>query len=215
MQEALALALSLAALPARSPALPDSQLVIAAVDSQRSLAPTAENVYATRFGPGVGERIVLVQAGDNTPRSRPKAVEYSNGYYTRLSIHRAASYAMLPMFVALYITGKKRLDHRANNDAPAWARDLHGPLAVGVEGLFAVNSVTGVWNLIVSRKDPDHRTRRYVHSISMLAAEAGFVVTGFIGSRDDRSQRYPHRAVGLASAGVATASYLMMLIWKD
>ena len=38
--------------------------------------------------------------------------------------------------------------------------------------------MTGVWNLAESRKDPHHRTKRTIHSVLMLLADAGFVVTG-------------------------------------
>jgi hypothetical protein len=101
-------------------------------------------------------------------------------------------------------------------------------VAASIGVLFGVNSVTGVWNLMESRKNPAGRTRRTVHGILMLAADAGFVATGLLapgegGGEDGQSgrtqassgSRSTHRAVALSSMGVALASYLMMLFWRD
>ena len=48
---------------------------------------------------------------------RPRAVEYSDSYYTRLTVHRITSYAMIPLFVAEYSLGQNLM-----NDAspPSW-----------------------------------------------------------------------------------------------
>jgi hypothetical protein len=219
MQDALVVALSLALAPPQTSATMGAAAVppldsVSVAPAARSLAPTISNVYWASVGTVAAVRLPEPAISDQirqAPAQEP--VEYSDGHYQRLSIHRAASYAILPMFVAMYITGRKRLDHRANNDPPGWAK-LHGPLAAGVGGLFVVNTVTGIWNLRDMRKDPDHRTRRYVHTLSMLAAEAGFATAGVIGASSNRSQRGPHRAIGLTSMAVATASSLMMLFWR-
>jgi hypothetical protein len=216
MQDTLALALSLALAHPMVGAPSDS--VAAVNDTARaaplvSLAPAMERLSWQPWSlpdPSLGSDSVHRTAHLGSADD----IEYSEGHYKRLGLHRAASYAILPMFVAMYITGRKRLDHRATNDPPGWAR-LHGPLAAGVGSLFVFNTVTGIWNLHDMRKDPEHRTRRYIHTISMLAAEAGFTTAGIIGARSDRSQRGPHRAIGLASMGVATASSLVMLFWRD
>ena len=86
------------------------------------------------------------------------AVEYSDMYYTRLKIHRIASYLTVPLFVGQYLTGRELWNHP---DSHGLAKDAHGPLAAGIAGLFAVNTVTGVWNLWESRKDPHRRARRW------------------------------------------------------
>ena len=94
-------------------------------------------------------------------------------------------------------------------------------VAGGIAVLFGVNSITGVWNLWDSRHEPDGRTRRYVHSILMLAADAGFAWAGATAPGDEGpgaeldSQRRKHRTIALSSMGISLASYGMMLIWKD
>lgn len=161
---------------------------------------------------------------DSVPR-RPRAIEYSDLYYTRLKVHQIASYLTVPLFVAQYLAGRELWNHP---DSHGLARDAHGPLAAGIAGLFAVNTVTGVWNLWDSRKDPHGRTRRWVHGLTMLAADAGFVVVGATAPHhefDERGGTTPptglgsgaatHRDVAIASMGLALGSYLMMLIWKD
>ena len=150
------------------------------------------------------------------PSPRPMAVEYSDAYKTRLKIHKYASFATLPLFVAQYAVGQKLYDGNASDGT----RSLHGVLAAGTAALFAVNTVTGVWNLSEGRKDPNHRTKRMVHGILMLAADAGFVATGLMapdeGGENEResggSSASQHRAVALTSMGIATVAYLMMLI---
>ncbi len=159
--------------------------------------------------------------GDPAAGPRPKAVEYSDLYYTRLTIHKYASYATLPLFIAEYFVGQK-LIHDGPNASDA-LRGTHGALAGGIAVLFGINTVTGLWNLWDARKDPAGRTRRTIHSILMLAADAGFVATGATapGEREgftrtiSSSRANTHRALAISSMSLATASYLMMLIWKD
>jgi hypothetical protein len=43
-------------------------------------------------------------------RTRPRAIEYSDAYYTRLRIHQIASYAELPMFAAEWVLGQRLLN---------------------------------------------------------------------------------------------------------
>lgn len=154
-------------------------------------------------------------AQDTTKRKRATAVEYGSGYATRLKIHQILSWTMLPLFALQYASGSQILEY--GNSAPDWAQDLHGPTATALAAVFAVNTVTGVWNLWDSRKDPAGRTRRYVHAGLMLIADAGFVYTGSLADEAEGSDeiREQHRNAALASMGVATASWLMMLIWKD
>jgi hypothetical protein len=86
--------------------------------------------------------------------------------------------------------------------------------------LFGINSVTGVWNLVESRHDPNHRTIKWVHGLLMLGADAGFLATAATGpggeGREERFQRQPqdpstHRAIAFTSLGLATAGYVIML----
>ena len=96
---------------------------------------------------------------------------------------------------------------------------LNLALGTAIGGLFAVNSVTGVWNLVEARKDPNRGHLPLIHSLLALGADAGFLATAAItpGDHDDgpvslSSNRGTHRAMAFTSMGLATASYLVMLI---
>jgi hypothetical protein len=146
----------------------------------------------------------------SAPTPRARAYEYSDGYRTRAKIHRYASFATLPLFVAQYIEGDKLFDGEGGS------KSTHSALAVGIGTLFGVNTVTGVWNLIEARHDPNHRKRRLIHGLTMLGCDAGFVATGLLapddeggGSSDDRSL---HRNVAITSMAIASANFVFMLI---
>ncbi len=155
------------------------------------------------------------ESWQDTTKRRATAVEYSDGYYTRLKIHKILSWTMLPLFALQYASGTQVMEY--GDAAPSWAKDIHGPTATALAAVFAVNTVTGAWNLWDSRKDPAGRTRRYIHSALMFIADAGFVYTGVLSSQAESSYdaRQQHQNVAIASMSVATASWLMMLIWKD
>jgi Na+/H+ antiporter NhaA len=145
----------------------------------------------------------------DTGRAQP--IEYSDWYERRLTIHRVASYATLPLFAFQYAAGRELYDE--STDAPAWAAKGHGIAATGVAALFGVNTVTGVWNMWDARKDPEGRKWRTAHAVLMLAADAGFTATGLLAETAERdpSARDRHRTIAIASVAVATTSYLMML----
>ncbi len=156
---------------------------------------------------------------DSTQGQRPKAREYSNAYYTRLTIHKYASYATIPLFGAEYLVGQKLFNDTTNSRRSL--RSAHSALAFGIGALFAVNTVTGVWNLWEQRKEPAGRLRRYVHAALILASDAGFLATAASapGGDDRPSGRRSddaghHRTLAIASFSTATVGYLMMLIWK-
>jgi hypothetical protein len=172
--------------------------------------------------PPAAERSLMARASappavdsQSAPAPRARAFEYSDGYRTRLKIHRYASYATLPLFVAQFAVGQKLY----NGNGSDGTRSLHGALAATTAALFAVNTVTGVWNLAEGRKDPNHRTKRLVHGILMAVADAGFVATGVMTPESEGGEsegggtsRSTHRAVALSSMGIATVAYLIMLI---
>ena len=156
-----------------------------------------------------------------TQAARPMAFEYSDGYQTRLKIHKVASFATLPIFVAQAVVGQKLYD----GDASDGMRSAHKALVGATAALFTVNTVTGVWNLTEGRKDPNHKTKRMIHGLLMLAADAGFVATGMLAPESEHESseggfestggghsQSTHRTVALSSMAVATVSYLMMLI---
>ena len=156
---------------------------------------------------------------------RPRAIEYSDAYGTRLKIHQIASVAEIPLFIGEYFLGEKLLRDQRNgvnqggedDGNRSSARSAHAAVAAGLGVLFAVNTITGGWNLYESRKDPSGRTRRWIHAISMLAADAGFLWTAAAaeGARESDAGARTHRARAIASMSLATASTVMMWLWKD
>lgn len=166
------------------------------------------------FGPrvdglrvGVGAEVVA----PDTTKPRRRAVRLSEAYATRRKIHKLASWATLPLFVAQYAAGDQLYKH--GDAAPDWARSSHGVLAGAVAGLFAVNTFTGSLNWWETRGQTDGRTWRTVHSALMLLADAGFAATGALAEEAEESQanRKLHRSVAVTSMSVAAVSYLMML----
>jgi hypothetical protein len=154
-------------------------------------------------------------APDQDQTARPKAIEYGPGYETRARIHKYASFATLPLFATELALGQSIYnDPNARTSA---SRSAHIAVGTAITGLFAVNTVTGVWNMWESRDDPNHRTRRLIHGILMLGADAGFVATFATGPGGRNTatvdtNKPTHRAMAITSIGLATGSYLMMLI---
>jgi hypothetical protein len=147
--------------------------------------------------------------------ARPRAIEYSAGYETRAKIHKYASFATLPLFATELALGQS-IYTDPNAQASA-ARNAHIAVGTGITGLFAVNTVTGVWNMWESRGDPNHRTLKLLHGILMLGADAGFVATFATGPGGHNNESFDankqtHRTIALTSIGLATGSYLIMLL---
>lgn len=155
----------------------------------------------------------VLEAGDSATQ-RPRAIEYSEGYYTRLSIHRIASYATIPLFIGQYALGQSLYNNPPGSQT---TRSVHRAVAFGLGGLFAVNTVTGALNLWESRHVREGRLRRYIHATLMLAADAGFAATA-MAAPSPRSatpdKLSHHRTLAIASVSTALASYVMMLVWK-
>jgi hypothetical protein len=152
-----------------------------------------------------------VVSQDPAPPARRKVVELSDAYYTRLKIHKIASLATLPLFVTQVVLGQKLYNGTAGIDV----RNAHRAVAISIGSLFVVNSVTGVWNLVEAHKDPNGRSRRLIHGLLMLGADAGFVATGIMAPYHGvGGNRVNHRRMALISVGVATAGYLYMLLTR-
>jgi hypothetical protein len=147
----------------------------------------------------------------DSTRPRPRAIEYSDAYEKRLQIHRIGSYVMLPLFASEYVLG----DRLMQQNHADWIKPAHGVVAGGLGVLFVVNTVTGVWNLAESRKDPEGRSRRLLHSALMLAADAGFAYTGLNASnaKESPEARTRHKNSALVSMGLATAGTMLMWFW--
>ncbi len=169
-------------------------------------------------------------AADTTPPTskRPRAIEYSDWYYRRLTMHRIGSYVEFPLFGAEYVLGETLLhdqqqlgfvpegQHQYTHRVPPSLLTAHTLVAGGLAVLFGFNTITGGWNLRESRKEPVGRTRRIVHSVLMLAADAGFAATGAAGGGAKHSQTNAdlHRGLAETSMGVAGASTIMMWVWN-
>jgi hypothetical protein len=182
--------------------------------------PPPVPVMAVAAAPAFARYDAGTAIGAPQDTGRQRAIEHSDFYYKRLAVHRYASYATVPLFVTEYFLGQSLFNNPGEGGS---TKSAHSVVAGAIAVLFGVNTVTGVWNLWDSRHDEDGRTRRYLHSFLMLAADAGFVWTGAtapgererLGGATLDSRRRKHRTIAIASMGVSLASYGMMLIWKD
>lgn len=171
-------------------------------------APTVQPIGVTMHTAGFLEDSV-------TRKPRPRAIEYSDWYARRLEIHKIASYVMLPLFGTEYYLGERLIQGRASESQ----KSLHSTVALGIGAVFAVNTVTGAWNLWDSRKDPTGRTKRLVHSALMLGADAGFALAAAAagddeGEGDGGDGNSTHKAIALTSIGVSTAGTVLMWFFK-
>jgi hypothetical protein len=163
---------------------------------------------------GAAEAARLLPDQD-TSSARPVAIQYSDAYLTRAKIHKYASFATLPLLATEFYLGQSL--YNDPQSLTSGQRTAHAVIGASLVGLFAANSVTGVWNLVESRQAPGH-TRRLVHGILMLAAEGGFVAAAASApghSRNDLvnfdANKATHRNIAVVSIGLGTAGYLMML----
>jgi hypothetical protein len=164
---------------------------------------------------------------DTTPPGarRPRAIEYSDWYYRRLTMHRIGSYVEFPLFAGEYVLGERLLHDERLGRPPSGLTTAHTVVAGGLGVLFAFNTVTGGWNLWESRKDPSGRTRRILHTVLMLAADAGFAATAAAGGgakvrmsrplSQSLSNAQTHRTLAEASMGIAAAGTLLMWLRRD
>lgn len=193
-------------------------LALAVPPDSTAAAPPAASPLVRPLPAGV------VALPDTEPPRRPHAVEYSEGYGQRLTIHRWGSYVMLPLFVAEYALGNQLIRQkedvfagRRGGPPSASLRRTHAVVAGGVGLLFLSNTVTGAWNLAEARHDPEGRRLRTVHALAMLASDAGFVATGVTGSRTVNSSPQDarrHRTIADVSMGVAAVGAGMMWIFN-
>jgi hypothetical protein len=151
--------------------------------------------------------------GTAQPQSHPVATTYSNGYQVRLKIHKYASFATLPLFVTELALGQSLY----NTPETGGKKTAHAVVGTGIVGLFAANTVTGVWNLWEGRNDTDGRKLRILHSVLMMAANGGFVATTATapsihrGSTVLTGNKALHRDLAIGSIGVGTVGYVIML----
>ncbi|MDB4910110.1 MAG: hypothetical protein JWO39_933, partial [Gemmatimonadetes bacterium] len=96
-------------------------------------------------------------------------------------------------------------------------KTAHSAVAAGVGIVFVANTVTGAWNFWDSRKDPNGKTRREVHSALMLLSDVGFVLTAVSGSNANHSlsQARTHRTIAISSIALSAVGSGMMWLWKN
>ena len=163
---------------------------------------------ATPIADAIADRSGESRAAD-PQQARPVAIEYSDGHETRAKIHKYTSWATLPLIGDGILAGPAPL--RRPEHQRAALRGVHGAVGAGLIGLFAVQSVTGAWNLLEASSAPGHK-KRLTHGLIMLAAEGGFIAAAAMApghSRNDLinfdANKSTHRNVALVSIGVGTA----------
>ena len=183
-------------------------------------APDSVSTIADSVTVSIASRLELPISlqieSDTTPRRRRKSIEVSEWYNRRLRIHRYGAYAMVPLFVFQAAAGNE-LYHKGSG-ADAWARNGHRAGATALATVFGVNTVTGLWNLWDSRAVEQGRTRRTIHTLLMLASDAGFAYAGIKLSEDAEQSadaRRKHRNMAYTSMGVAITGAGMMVLWRD
>lgn len=167
-------------------------------------------------GPTVAALAVGVRAEGDTVRPRRRSVEVSEWYERRLRIHRYGAYSMIPLFAVQAIAGNQV--YQDPKTAPDWAKTTHRVGAAGLATVFTLNTVTGLWNLWESRGVEQGRTRRTVHSLLMLASDAGFTYAGVKLSEDAETsidKRELHRKFAYGSMATALTGAGLMTIWRE
>jgi hypothetical protein len=176
--------------------------------------PIHAAVASAVTSPTLSGEVALEPDDPQSPAPRVAAFEYSDAYKTRAKIHKYASFATLPLFAAEFALGQSLYNTPTDSKKSA-----HIAIGSGIIGLYGVQGVTGLMNLLEARKDanPDGKKRRLTHAILMLASGAGFAITPMVapGHRDQlefgSGSASTHRAVAFTSIGVGTAGYLVML----
>lgn len=192
---------------AAAPARPDTNFV--AIDARLfPVSDTARDSVARA-------RSDDVLWADTTHASRrPRAIEYSDAYHTRLKIHQIGAILMFPLFIGEYVLGQKLL---TSTNRSGGLKTAHSAVAGGVGVVFVANTVTGAWNFWDARKDPNGRTRRDIHSAIMLASDIGFLWTAASagGAKRSLQQARHHRNLALGSISLSAIGAGMMWLWKD
>jgi hypothetical protein len=175
-------------------------------------APTAQPIGISLQSAG------FLNDSDSVRRKpRPRAIEYSDWYGRRLTIHKIGSYVMLPLFGAEYYLGERLIQGKASGNE----RSFHAGVASAIGIVFGVNTVTGAWNLWDSRNDPSDRTKRIVHSVLMLSADAGFALAAASANGEDDGREggdggdnNTHKTIALTSIGISTVGTALMWFFK-
>ena len=182
--------------------------------ARREIGPDTE-VTAVQLAPADSSLLKLERIPTDTPHARVRAIEVSDWYERRLTIHRYVAYGTIPVFAAQWLAGRQLLEK--SRAAPTWAKTTHRVGATMLAGMFTVNTVTGLWNWWDSRAVPQNRVLRTVHAFSMLACDAAFSYTGAKLSNEaetSSSARNLHVKVAFIAMGVTAASGAAMKLWN-
>jgi len=198
-----------------------TRILADSIPSQDTLLVQSIQPVEDSLSERIPSRLVLptsleLQPDTTAPRRRRKSVQVSDWYERRLRIHRYLAYTTIPLYTFQAIAGNQL--YQQSSGAPGWAKTGHRVGATALAGVFTVNTVTGLWNLWDSRSVPQGRARRTIHTILMLASDAGFTYAGVKLSNEAENsldKRRQHRNLAYASMGVAIAGSGMMLIWRD
>lgn len=178
-------------------------------------AGVADSVVATA-GPALATLSSGVRLGADTVPRRRKAIEVSEWYERRLTIHRYGSYAIYPLFALQALAGTQVYSDSKN--APDWAKTGHRVGATALAAVFTSNTVTGLWNLYESRGAAQGQTKRVLHSILMLASDAGFTYAGVKLSEEAENngdKRSQHRLVAYGSMAATLSGVAVMKFWPE
>lgn len=157
---------------------------------------------------------LLVPADTTHASRRPKAVEYSDAYYTRLKIHQIGAIAMFPLFAAEYVMGQKLI---ASQPPSSNLVSAHDAVAITMGIVFASNTITGGWNWWDARHDPNGASRRTIHTVMMLVADIGFLATTASSPSQKNyspSQAQTHRTIAIASISLTAVGAAYMWLTK-
>ena len=159
-------------------------------------------------------------AGQTAPPVHAAAITYSDGYLLRAKIHKYASFATLPLFATEVALGQSIYNDPTNAES---RKGAHIAVGTGIIGLFGVNAVTGVWNMVEDRHNSQGHKLRLIHGLLMLTANAGFVATAATGPHEheaegrhfatvpSESDKALHRGLAIGSMAVGTVGYTIML----
>ena len=184
--------------------------VTAGSDTTRARAPDSVS------GPVQSSLAAAALAPGDTVRRRPRAIEVSDWYERRLRIHRYGAYATYPLFALTAVAGTQLYDD-PRNGAP-WARNSMRYGATALATVFTSNTVTGLWNLWDSRSVPQGRTPRVLHTLLMIASDAGF---SYAGSRlaeqaeNSVDKRREHRTWAYGSMATALTGIAIIKYWPQ
>jgi hypothetical protein len=190
-------------------------LAALALPSTPAVAPCPPNVTRNAgvavAAPSGVQRLATCIVPDTTRRRR--AAQHSDLYYTRLTIHRWASYATIPLFVAQYVVGQDLYDGDDGNggdddDDGGGNKSLHVGLGVSIGVLFGVNTLTGGWNLVEGWHDTG--VKQKAHAALMLLSDAGFLATALT-TPEGSERKSTHRALAITSGVTALVGYALMI----